>query len=132
MLNDYEAVLQLILAENSITSLLGTFSDNTQPLAVVGTIPEGETGMPAISVRNGINTGRFGISENFIEVHCYGGTEPESRTLAKAVYDYFRDSLGSITASGESWSGKIEATIETTIPDQKATNTPVTLKLDYR
>lgn len=136
MLTDYEAVVQLILAESSITTLLGVFYNGTtptvQPLVVSGTIDEGQKDLPAISVRNGLSIGQFGIGESLIEVHCYADTESGSRAVAKAVFDYFRDSVGSVTASGESWSGKCQATITTTIPDQKQTNTIVELKLDYR
>jgi len=136
MLTDYEAVVQLILAESTITTLLGVFYNGStatvQPLVVSGTIDEGQKDLPAISVRNGLQTGDFGISFNFIEVHCYASTETESREVAQAVYDYFRNSVGSITASGESWSGRINASILTTTPSDAQTNTIVELKLDYR
>lgn len=131
-MTDYEGVLQFILAESSITSLLGTYLDSTQPLAVVGTIPKDETGIPSISVRNGLSIGQYGISENLVEVHCYGETEPDSKVLAQAVFDFFRNSKGTVTVDGDSFSSKFEATILTSIPDQKQTNTIVELKLDYR
>lgn len=128
MSTDYEGVTAFILSESSITSLLSTYSGTSQPLVVVGTIPEGQTGLPAISIRNQIQTGQYGISETFIELHCYAETEPEARAVAQACYDYFRDSLGSIN----DYSAKFEATILPITPDIDANLTVVELKIDRR
>ena len=133
MSTDYEGVLALILAESSITSLLDVYRQpngtvTVQPLVVVGTIPEEQSGLPAISIRNQINAGQYGITESFIELHCYANTEPESRAVAQACYDFFRDSIGGVNG----FASRFEATMGTTIPDENETNTIVELKLDHR
>ena len=128
MLTDYEALISLILAETSITSLLGVFTGTTQPLVLVGTIPEAQDGLPAISLRNAIQSGDFGISDNFIECHCYASTEVESRKVAQSVYDYFRNSIGGVPGFG----ARFEASILSTQPDEKSTNTIVEIRVSYR
>ncbi len=127
-MTSYEGVAQLILAESSITSLLGTYKGTSQPLVVVGTIPEAQAGNPAISIRNQINTGDYGISQDFIELHCYADKEVESQIVAKACYDFFRNSQGGVTG----FAARFDASITGTTPSEKQTNTIVELKTTYR
>lgn len=131
-MTDYEGVTQIILAEPSITSLLGVFYNGevatSQPLVLTGTIPEGQKERPAISIRNANNVGDYGISMNFIQVHCYASTEAESRVVAQAVYDYFRNSRCWVTG----FAAAFEASIITSTPSEKETNTVVQLQLNYR
>ncbi len=129
MSTEYEAVLALIIAEPSITSLLGEWTGGGGfPLVIVGTISEEQPALPAISIRNQINTGDFGIDDNFLELHCYGASEPDSRALAQACYDFFRNSKGGVTG----FAGEFNASIGLTTPDEKATNTIVELRVSSR
>ncbi len=120
-MTDYEAVAQLIIGESSITSLLGKYKGTNQPLVVVGTIPEAQAGNPAISIRNQLNTGDYGLSQDYIELPGYADSEVKSQEVAKACYNFFRNSQGGVTG----FASRFDASITGTTPSEKQTNTIV-------
>ena len=132
-MTDTEAVLQLIKEEPGIETLLGHFQnpegDETAfPMAVIGTFPEVQTNLPAISIRKLLSDNQFGITTSRITVSCYAETSTESMEVATAVNDLFRDSQGGVSG----FSARYESSITGTVNDADQSGTIVELILTYR
>ncbi len=132
-MTDTEAVLQLIKEEASISSLLGKFqqpdgTDTIYPMVLVGTFPEVQENLPAISIRSTTKNVQYGVTMSFITVSCYAETAEESQTVADAVNEFFRDSQGGVSG----FSAKFDSTITGTVNDADQSGTIVELKLQYR
>ena len=133
-MTDLEATLQLIKEESSITSLLGVFidpstgNDTSEPLALIGTFPEEQTNLPAISLRGSLADVQFGISTTRITVSCYAETENEGNALAKAVNEFFRDSQGGVSG----FAARYESSITGNVNDADQSGVIVELTLTYR
>ena len=111
-MTDIEATLQLIKEEPSIADLLGKFQsegvDTAFPLVLIGTFPEEQTNLPAISLRGLIKDVQFGVSTSRITVSCYAASENEGQEVANAVNEYFRDTQGGV----EGFSARFESSIK--------------------
>lgn len=131
-MTDLEAVVQLIKEESTITGLLGVFTGTTEPIVVVGAIPEDQndddTNLPAISIHPLAKDTVFGITTSRITVSCYAKSENESAGVASAVNEYFRDSQGGVNG----FSAKFESVILGTTNNGDEAGTNVELKLEYR
>ena len=133
MLNDLEAVLQLIKEEPTIETLLGRFkqpdgTDTLFPMVLVGTFPEVQTNLPAISIRGIPKDVQYGVSDSVINVSCYAATENDSQVLANAVNEYFRDSQGGVTG----FAAKFDSSITGSGNDADQSGVIVELRLQYR
>ena len=131
-MTDTQAVLQLVKEEPSNETLLGRFKSggvNTAfPLALIGTFPEEQTNLPAISIRRGPKSNEFGVKTSFITVQCYAATEFESEQLADAVNNFFRDSQGGV----DGFAGRFDSDITGTVNDADQSGTVVELKVTSR
>lgn len=131
-MTDIEAVLQLIKEESTITDLLGKFKsdgvDTAFPMALIGTFPEEQTNLPAISVRRLVRDKQYSASTSNITVSCYAKTELESDTVADAVNEFFRDSQGGVNG----FAAKFESDITGNVNDSDQSGSIVELKLNYR
>jgi hypothetical protein len=131
-LTDIEAVLKLIKDESSITDLLGKFKsggvDTAFPMVLIGTFPEEQTNLPAISIRALNKDVQYGITTSRITVSCYAETENESMNVANAVNDLFRDAQGGVSG----FSARFESSITGTVNDADQSGSIVELKLEYR
>lgn len=133
MLNDLEAVLQLIKEEPTIETLLGRFkqpdgTDTLFPMVLVGTFPEVQTNLPAISIRGLPKDVQYGVSDSVINVSCYAATENDAQVLANAVNEYFRDSQGGVTG----FVAKFDSSITGSGNDADQSGVIVELRLQYR
>lgn len=127
-MTDIEATLQLIKEEPSITSLLGVFVGTSEPLALIGTFPEEETNLPAISLRGLPKDVQFGISTSRITVSCYAASENEGQKVANAVNEFFRDSQGGVSG----FTARFESSITGNVNDADQSGVIVELTLTYR
>ena len=131
-MTDIEATLQLIQEESTITDLLGFFksggSDTAFPMVLIGTFPEDQTNLPAISLRGLPKNVQFGVSDSRITVSCYAATENDAQALANAVNEFFRDSQGGVTG----FSAKFDSSIIGNVNDADQSGVIVELRLQYR
>ena len=131
-MTDIEATLQLIQEESSITDLLGFFQnrgvDTAFPLVLIGTFPEEQTNLPAISIRGLPKDVQFGISTTRITVSCYAASENEGQEVANAVNEFFRDSQGGVSG----FSARFESSITGNVNDADQSGVIVELVLTYR
>lgn len=131
-MTDLEATLQLIQEESSITDLLGFFQNggvNTAfPMVLIGTFPEEQTNLPAISIRGLPKDVQFGVSTTRITVSCYAETENEGEQVANAVNEFFRDSQGGVSGFG----ARFESSITGNVNDADQSGVIVELTLTYR
>ena len=132
-MTDLEAVLQLIKEEPSIETLLGRWqqddgTDTIFPLALIGTFPEVQTNLPAISIRRLISNVQYGVGDSNITVSCYAETENEAQTVANAVNEFFRDSQGGV----EGFTAKFDSSITGNVNDADQSGIIVELRLQYR
>lgn len=136
MLNDLEAVLQLIKEEPSIETLLGHWWDystlpgveTTEPMAIIGTFPENQKKLPAISLRGLPKDVQYGVSDSVISASCYAATENEAQIVANAVNEFFRDSQGGVTG----FAAKFDSSITGNVNDADQSGVIVELRLQYR
>ena len=132
-MTDIEATLQLIQEESSNTDLLGFFKDDDGtdtafPLVLIGTFPEGQTNLPAISIRGLPKDVQFGISTTRITVSCYAASENEGQEVANAVNEFFRDSQGGVSG----FAARFESSITGNVNDADQSGVIVELVLTYR
>jgi hypothetical protein len=127
-MNDIEATLQLIQEESSITSLLGVFTGTAFPMVLIGTFPEGQTNLPAISLRGLPKDVQFGISDSRITASCYAETENEAQIVANAVNEFFRDSQGGVSG----FAARFDSSITGSVNDANQSGVIVELRLQYR
>ena len=127
-MSDLEATLQLIQEESSITSLLDVFVGTSTPMVLIGTFPEEETALPAISIRGLPKDVQFGISTTLITVSCYAATENEGQQVANAVNEFFRDSQGGVSG----FAARFESSITGNVNDADQSGIIVELTLTYR
>lgn len=131
-MTDLEATLQLIKEESSIETLLGRFKSggvNTAfPLVLIGTFPEEQTNLPAISIRGLNKNVQFGVSDSLITVSCYAETENDAQALANAVNEFFRDSQGGVSG----FAAKFDSSITGNVNDADQSGVIVELRLQYR
>ena len=131
-MTDIEATLQLIKEESSITDLLGKFKsggvDTNFPLVLIGTFPEEQTNLPAISIRGLPKDVQFGISTSRITVSCYAASENEGQIVANAVNEFFRDAQGGVSG----FAARYESSITGNVNDADQSGIIVELTLTYR
>jgi len=131
-LTDLEVVLALIKEESAITDLLGKFKsggiDSIFPLVLIGTFPEEQTNLPAISIRRLITDVQYGVGTSNITVSCYASSENESQNVANAVNEYFRDSQGGVSG----FVARFESSITGSVNDPDQSGVIVELRLEYR
>lgn len=131
-MTDIEATLQLIKEESTITDLLGKFKslgvDTAFPLVLIGTFPEEQTNLPAISLRGLNKDVQFGVSDIRITASCYAATEDEAQILANAVNEFFRDSQGGVSG----FAAKFDSSITGSVNDADQSGVIVELRLQYR
>ena len=131
-MTDIEATLQLIQEESSITDLLGFFQndgvDTAFPMVLIGTFPEEQTNLPAISIRGLPKDVQFGVGTSRITVSCYAATENEGQEVANAVNEFFRDSQGGVSG----FAARFESSITGNVNDADQSGIIVELVLTYR
>jgi hypothetical protein len=127
-MTDIEATLQLIQEKSSITSLLGVFSGTSFPMVLIGTFPEEQTALPAISIRGLPKDVQFGVSDSRITVSCFAATENEAQIVANAVNEFFRDSQGGV----DGFAAKFDSSITGSVNDADQSGVIVELRLQYR
>jgi len=132
-LTDLEAVLQLIKEEPSIETLLGHFTDpdgieTAFPMVLVGTFPEVQKKLPAISIRRSPKDVQYGVSDSNITVSCYAETENKAQIVADAVNEFFRDSQGGVPG----FAAKFDSSITGNVNDADQSGVIVELRLQYR
>ena len=131
-MTDIEAVLQLIKEEPSIETLLGRFKsggvDTAFPLVLIGTFPEEQTNLPAISIRGLPKNVQFGVSDSLITCSCYAASENEGQIVANAVNEFFRDSQGGVSG----FAAKFDSSITGNVNDADQSGVIVELRLQYR
>lgn len=132
-MTDLEATLQLIKEESSIETLLGRFkqpngTDTTFPMVLIGTFPEVQTNLPAISIRGLPKDVQYGVSDSLITVSCYAETENEAQEVANAVNEFFRDSQGGVSG----FAAKFDSSITGNVNDADQSGVIVELRLQYR
>ncbi len=128
-----EATLQLIKEEPSIETLLGRFkqpdgTDTAFPLVLIGTFPEVQINLPAISIRRLISDSRGNVKVSNITVSCYAETENDSQNLADAVNDFFKDSQGGV----DGFAARFDSTITGSVNDADQSGTIVELTVTSR
>lgn len=131
-MTDLEATLQLIKEETSIETLLGRFKsggvDTAFPLVLIGTFPEEQTNLPAISLRGLPKDVQFGVSDSLITASCYASSENEAQIVANAVNEFFRDSQGGVSG----FAAKFDSSITGNVNDADQSGVIVELRLQYR
>lgn len=132
-MTDLEATLQLIKEEPSIETLLGRFkqpdgTDTISPLVLIGTFPELQTNLPAISIRRAQKEVQFGASDSRITVSCYAASENEASRVADAVNEFFRDSQGGVSG----FAARFDSSITGQVNDADQSGVIVELRLQYR
>ena len=131
-MTDIEATLQLIKEEPSIETLLGHFFngevETAFPLAVIGTLPEVQKDLPAISIRGLNKDVQFGVTTSLITVSCYAASENEGQEVANAVNEFFRDSQGGVSG----FTARFESSITGNVNDADQSGVIVELTLTYR
>jgi hypothetical protein len=130
---DIQATLQLIKEEPSIETLLGRFkqpdgTDTIYPMVLIGTFPEVQTNLPAISLRGLPKDVQYGISDSRITASCYAATEDEAQAVANAVNEFFRDSQGGVSG----FAAKFDSSITGNVNDADQSGVIVELRLQYR
>ena len=130
-MTDYEAVVEILLADASITGKVAKLQNgSTQsafPAVMFGDLPEAQNVYPAISVRQGTSDTLNGIKISFLIVDCWAETMTASVELAQAVDDIFSDSMQTATAFAF-WSA---SDILATVSDGVYHNTPVNIKITH-
>lgn len=133
-MTDLEAVLQLIKEEPIIETLLGRLQDGVPlidtvfPMLKIGTFPEEQKNLPAISIRSLPKNVQFGVSDSRVTVSCYAVTENEAYIVANAVNEFFRDSQGGVTG----FAAKFDSSITGNVNDADQSGVIVELRLQYR
>ena len=131
-MTDYEAIIDILLNEASITSKVAKLlnSDGTAssfPAIVFGDMPETQTSYPYISLRRLTKDKLNGIETGFFIADCWAETMTESVVLAEAVDELFTDSFA--FASGYAF--KSTSDIISTVSDGVYNNTPVNIKVTF-
>ena len=131
-MTDYEAIIDILLNEASITSLVAKLlnSDGTAstfPAIAFGDMPETQTSYPYISLRRLTKDKLNGIETGFFIVDCWADNMTESTNLAEAVDELFTDSYCFATG----YSFKSTSDIISTVSDGVYYNTPVNIKVTF-
>ena len=131
-MTDYEAVIEILKAESSITDLVAFMKDpdgtsSNQKAIVFGDLPEAQDIYPAISVRQGTADKFTGIETRFLIVDCWADTMTGSVVLGEAVDELFTDS--DVTASAYAF--KSSSDIIATVSDGVYYNTAVNIRIFY-
>jgi len=131
-MTDYEAVIEILKAETSITDLIAKMvnqdgTTSTQEAIVFGDLPEAQNIYPAISVRQGTVDKFIGIETRFLMVNCWAETMAASIQLGEAVDELFTDSF--CTASDYAFNSTSD--IIATVSDGVYYNTAVNIKITY-
>ena len=129
-MTDYEAVIEILKAESSITDLTAKMvnqdgTTSTQEAIMFGDLPEAQNIYPAIAVRQGTADKLNGVETRFLIVDCWAETMTASVVLAEVVDDLFTDSFAFATGSAYKTSSDIIATVD----DGVVPNTPVSIRL---
>lgn len=131
-MTDYEAIIDILLNESSITSLVAKLIDNDGndtafPAIMFGDLPDNQVVYPAISLKYGTGDKLNGIETQFFICHCWGDGEKESVDLGKAVDELFTDSFCFATG----YAFKSTSDIINTVSDGVYNNTPVNIKVTF-
>jgi len=131
-MKDYEAIIEILLDETSITSKVAKLIDNSgsatvYPAVMFGDLPERQNVYPAISLRRLAKDKLNGIETGFFIVDCWAESMTESTDLAEAVDELFTDSFCFATG----YAFKSTSDIITTVADGVYYNTPVNIKVTY-
>jgi len=131
-MTDYEAVIEILKAENSITDLIAKMvnqdgTTSTQEAIMFGDLPEAQNIYPAISVRHGTVDKLNGIETRFLTVDCWAETMTASVALGEAVDELFTDSFCFASA----YAFKSTSDIIATVSDGVYYNTAVNINITY-
>lgn len=130
-MTDYEAVVEILKADATITGLVAKLQNGSTasafPAIMFGDLPEAQNVYPAISVRSGTNTTLNNVQTSFLTVDCWAETMTESVVLAQAIDDIFSDSMQTASAFAF-WSA---SDIVQTVSDGEYHNTPVNIKITH-
>ena len=131
-MTDYEAVIEILKAESSITSLTASMvnqdgTTSSQEAIMFGDLPEAQDIYPAISVRQGTVDKLNGVETRFLIVDCWAETMIASVQLAEAVDELFTDSF----ATASAYAFKSSSDIIATISDGVKYNTAVSIRVFF-
>ena len=131
-MTDYEAVIEILKAESSITDLTAKMvkqdgTESTQEAIMFGDLPEAQDIYPAISVRQGTVDKLNGVETRFLIVDCWAETMTESVQLGEAVDELFTDSF----ATASAYAFKSSSDIIATISDGVKYNTAVSIRVFF-
>ena len=131
-MTDYGAIIDILLNEASVTSLVAKAIDNDGsatafPAIMFGNMPQRQDIYPAISVRRLTKDKLNGIETGFFIVDCWADSMTDSVVLAEAVDELFTDSF--VFASAYAF--KSTSDILGTVSDGVHDNTPVNIKVTY-
>ena len=131
-MTDYEAIIEILLDETSITSKVAKLQDSdgtasSFPAIVFGDMPATQTDYPYISLRRLTKDKLNGIETGFFIADCLADRMDDSTDLAEAVDELFTDSF--CFASGYAF--KSTSDIISTVADGVYSNTPVNIKTTY-
>ena len=131
-MTDYEAVIEILKAESSVTSLTAKMvnqdeTESTQEAIMFGDLPEAQDIYPAIAVRQGTADKLNGVETRFLIVDCWAETMTESVQLAEAVDELFTDSF----ATASAYAFKSSSDIIATISDGVKYNTAVSIRVFF-
>ena len=131
-MTDYEAVIEILKAESSITSLTARMvnqdgTESTQETIMFGDLPEAQNIYPAISVRQGTADKLNGVETRFLIIDCWAETMTESVQLGEAVDELFTDSF----ATASAYAFKSSSDIIGTISDGVKYNTAVNIRIFF-
>lgn len=131
-MTDYEAVIEILKAESSITDLTAKMvnqdgTTSSQEAIMFGDLPEAQNIYPAISVRQGTVDKLNGIETRFLTVDCWAESMTESVQLGEAVDELFTDSFATASAYAFNASSDIIATVS----DGVYYNTAVNIRIFF-
>jgi len=130
-MTDYEAVIEIMESESTITSKVAKLQNGSTPSVypaiVFGDLPKAQNVYPAISIRRMPKNTVGNIQTSFLIVDCWAGTLTASCELAQAVDDIFSDTM--LTASAFAFLAS--SNILQPVSDGVCHNTPVSIKINY-
>ena len=131
-MTDYEAIIDILLNESSITDKVAKLINNAGgdtafPAIVFGDLADNQVVYPVISLRRLTKDKLNGIETGFFICDCWAESMTESTDLAEAVDELFTDSF----CFASDYAFKSTSDIISTVSDGVYNNTPVNIKVTY-
>ena len=131
-MTDYEAIINILENETSITSLVAKLLNDdgtasSENAIVFGDMPDTQTAYPYISVRRLTKDKLNGIETGFFIIDCWADTMTLSVNLSEAVDELFTDSF----CFASDYAFRSTSDIIATVSDGVFYNTPVNIKVTF-